>query len=123
VRSAQGPQACAIAMVNTFSKKSYMSKHWPEREWRYILNQSRRDLMHPDYYGGQEIASHTYEAITTSQGMVLPTRGQGSKHLGAYIHENGEWLDGSHTYQTTIPPIRPLSISGRSPDTPTTPEP
>ena len=98
----------AIAMVNTFSKESYKSKHWPDREWRYILNQTRLDLMHADYYEAKEIASYTYEAITTSKGMVLPTVGTGSKYLGAYVDENGEWLDGSHTYQITIPPDPPV---------------
>ncbi|MGI9586162.1 MAG: DUF1214 domain-containing protein [Acidimicrobiia bacterium] len=98
----------AIAMVNTFSKESYKSRHWPDRDWRYILNQSRLDLMHPDYYEAKEIASYTYEAITTSKGMVLPTRDQGSKYLGAYIDDDGEWLDGSHTYQITIPPDPPV---------------
>ncbi|MDJ0572879.1 MAG: DUF1254 domain-containing protein [Pleurocapsa sp. MO_192.B19] len=59
----------AIAMVNTFSKKSYKSRHWSDRNWRYILNQSRLDLMHPDYYEIKEIASFTYEAFSTSKGL------------------------------------------------------
>lgn len=93
----------AIAMVQTFSKKSYKSKHWEDRNWRYILNQTRLDLMHEDYYEAKEIASYTYEAITTSKGMVLPTRGQGSKYLGIYVDSEEEWLDGSNTYEVTIP--------------------
>ena len=55
----------AIAMVHTFSKKSYKSKHWPDRNWRYILNQSRLDLMHEDYYEIKEMASFSYEDIST----------------------------------------------------------
>ncbi|MBB3696750.1 DUF1214 domain-containing protein [Flammeovirga yaeyamensis] len=93
----------AIAMVQTFSKKSYKSKHWEDRNWRYILNQSRLDLMHEDYYEAKEIASFTYEAITTSKGMVLPTVGQGSKYLGVYVDGDEEWLDGSNTYEIIIP--------------------
>lgn len=39
--------------------------------------------------------------------MVLPTRNQGSKYLGAYVDENEQWLDGSNTYEILIPPNAP----------------
>ncbi len=97
----------AIAMVNTFSKRSYKYRHWPERQWRYILNQKYLDLMHPDHYEAKEIASYTYEAFSTSKGMVLPTRNQGSKYLGAYVDEKEDWLDGSNTYELIVPPNPP----------------
>ena len=97
----------AIAMVNTFSKKSYKSRHWPDRNYRYILNQQHLDLMHPDYYESKEIGSYTYEAYSTSKGMVLPTRNQGSKYLGVYIDENEKWLDGSNAYEVVVPPDAP----------------
>ncbi len=97
----------AIAMVHTFSKKSYKSKHWPDRNWRYILNQTQLDLMHNDYYEAKEIASYTYEAFSTSKGMVLPTVGQGSKYLGVYVDENEEWLDGTNTYEIIVPANAP----------------
>jgi hypothetical protein len=100
-------KGAAIAMVNTFSKRSYKYRHWEDRQWRYILNQTRLDLMHDDYYEAKEIASYTYEAFSTSKGMVLPTRGQGSKYLGVYVDGNGDWLDGSHTYELVIPPNAP----------------
>jgi hypothetical protein len=97
----------AIAMVNTFSKRSYKYRHWPDRQWRYILNQKKLDLMHPDYYEAKEIGSYTYEAFSTSKGMVLPTRNQGSKYLGCYVDGNDNWLDGSNTYELVIPPNAP----------------
>ena len=97
----------AIAMVNTFSKRSYKARHWPERQWRYILNQSKLDLMHVDYYEAKEIASFAYEAFSTSKGMVLPTRDQGSKYLGVYVDESENWLDGSNLYEFIIPANAP----------------
>ncbi|MCK5134145.1 MAG: DUF1254 domain-containing protein [Bacteroidales bacterium] len=97
----------AIAMVHTFSKKSYKSKHWPDRNWRYILNQTKLDLMHDDYYEAKEMASFSYEAITTSKAMVMPIRNDGSKYLGVYVDENEEWLDGENTYEITIPANAP----------------
>ena len=99
----------AIAMVNTFSKESYKSKHWPDRNWRYILNQTQLDLMHPDWYEAKEIGSYTYEAFSTSRGMVLPTRNQGSKYLGIYLDDEEEWLDGSNSYEVTLPPNPPAA--------------
>ncbi len=93
----------AIAMVNTFSKRSYKYRHWPDRQWRYILNQTELDLMHADYYEAKEIASYTYEAFSTSKGMVAPTRNQGSKYLGVYVDGDEEWLDGSNLYEFVVP--------------------
>ena len=55
--------------------------------------------MHPNYYEVTEVASYTYEAITTSKGMVLNNIGSGSKYLGAYIDDEGNWLDGKNNYE------------------------
>ena len=63
--------------------------------------------MHPDYYEAKEIGSYTYEAFSTSKGMVLPTRNQGSKYLGCYVDGNGDWLNGSNTYELVVPPNPP----------------
>lgn len=99
----------AIAMVNTFSKVSYKERHWKDRNWLYILNMQHLDHMHPNYYEVKEIGSYTYEAMSTSKGMILNSRGKGSKYLGAYVDENKEWLDGKNTYQIIIPKDAPAS--------------
>ena len=79
----------AIAMVTTFSRESYKERHWPDRNWPYILNMKYLDHYAPNYYEVQEIASYTYEAITTSKGMLLNNVGSGSKYLGAYLDDKG----------------------------------
>lgn len=99
----------AMAMVNTFSRESYKEKHWPDRNWLYVLNMEYLNHMHPHYYEVQEIASYTYEAITTSVGMVINNVGKGSKYLGAYLDENKEWLDGKHTYEIVVPKNAPAN--------------
>lgn len=99
----------AMAMVNTFSRASYKERHWPDRNWLYILNMEHLDQIHPNYYEVQEIASYTYEAITTSKGMVLNNIGSGSKYLGAYIDQNGNWLDGKNTYEVIVPKEAPAT--------------
>ena len=99
----------AIAMVNTFSRESYKEKHWQDRNWLYILNMEYLDHMHPNYYEVKEIASYTYEAVTTSAGMVLNNVGRGSKYLASYIDDNKEWLDGKNTYEIIVPKDAPAN--------------
>ena len=99
----------AIAMVNTFSRESYKEKHWQDRSWLYILNMEHLDHMHPNYYEVKEIASYTYEDVTTSTGMVLNNVGKGSKYLAAYIDENKEWLDGKNSYEILVPKDAPAN--------------
>ncbi len=65
--------------------------------------------MHPNYYEVKEIASYTYEAVTTSAGMVLNNVGKGSKYLASYIDENKEWLDGKNTYEIVVPKDAPAN--------------
>jgi len=67
------------------------------------------DHMNPHYYEVQEIASYTYEAVTTSKGMVLNNVGSGSKYLGAYIDKDGNWLDGKNTYEIVVPKDPPAN--------------
>ncbi|MGI9354446.1 MAG: DUF1254 domain-containing protein [Rhizobiaceae bacterium] len=99
----------AIAMVNTFSRESSKEKHWPDRNWLYILNMEHLDHLHPNYYEVTEIASYTYEAITTSKGMVLNNVGSGSKYLGAYTDDDGNWLDGKNNYEIMVPKDAPAN--------------
>jgi len=99
----------AIAMVNTFSRESYKEKHWPDRNWLYILNMEHLDQVHPNYFEVMEIASYSYEAITTSKGMVLNNVGSGSKYLGAYVDDDSNWLDGKNTYEIVVPKDAPAN--------------
>ncbi len=99
----------AIAMVNTFSRESYKEKHWTDRSWLYILNMAHLDQIAPHFYEVQEIASYTYEAVTTSNGMVLSNVGKGSKYLGAYIDNDGNWLDGKNNYVVVVPKDAPAN--------------
>ena len=97
----------AMAMVNTFSRASQKEKHWPDRDWLYILNMDHLDHLHPHFYEVAEIAAYTYEAITTSKGMVLNNVGSGSKYLGAYVDDDGNWLDGKQRYEIVVPKDAP----------------
>ena len=99
----------AIAMVNTFSRESYKEKHWEDRNWLYILNMEYLSQIHPNYTEVKEIASYSYEAVTTSAGMVLNNVGRGSKYLASYIDDTKEWLDGKNTYEIVVPKDAPAN--------------
>ena len=77
--------------------------------WLYILNMDYLDHMHPNYYEVKGIVSYTYEAITTSAGMVLNNVGRGSKYLASYIDENQDWLDGKNSYEIVVPKDAPAN--------------
>ena len=49
------------------------------------------------------LTSYTWEAFSMSDGMMLDLVGVGSKYLAAYEDADGNWLDGSETYQLTVP--------------------
>ncbi|MFV0449726.1 MAG: DUF1214 domain-containing protein [Vibrio sp.] len=49
------------------------------------------------------LTSYTWEAFSMSDGMMKDLVGVGSKYLAAYEDANGQWLDGSNTYQLTVP--------------------
>ncbi|PWJ41809.1 DUF1214 domain-containing protein [Sediminitomix flava] len=53
------------------------------------------------------LVSYCWEAFSMSDGMMKELVGVGSKYLSAYEDAEGNWLDGSNTYQLTIPPNVP----------------
>lgn len=54
------------------------------------------------------LVSYNYEAFSMSQGMMRDLVGVGSKYLATYKDAEGNWLDGSNTYQITIPANVPM---------------
>jgi hypothetical protein len=49
------------------------------------------------------LVSYSWEAIVISDGMLENMVGVGSKYLAAYKDADGNWLNGSNTYQLTVP--------------------
>lgn len=54
------------------------------------------------------LVSYNYEAYSMSQGMMMDLVGVGSKYLAGYKDFEGNWLNGSNTYQITIPANVPM---------------
>jgi hypothetical protein len=49
------------------------------------------------------LVSYSWEAFSMSDGMMKDLVGVGSKYLAAYEDSDGNWLNGSYTYQLNIP--------------------
>lgn len=57
-----------------------------------------------------ERTSYTFEAVTTSQGMVSRIPGQGSAYLGSYYDADGNALMGENSYNLHIEPNPPAAL-------------
>ena len=53
------------------------------------------------------LVSYSWEAFSMSDGMMKDLVGVGSKYLAAYTDVDNNWLNGSLTYQLTVPPDVP----------------
>jgi len=49
------------------------------------------------------LVSYSWEAFSMSDGMMKDLVGVGSKYLAAYTDADNNWLNGSNTYQLTVP--------------------
>ena len=93
----------AIAFEKRFDDVYYR----PEAHWKYVAlwNGSHETEF---YHQLDELASYTYEAVTTSDAMVTEMPGLGQAYLGAYKDSQGEWLDGGSSYRFHVPPNPPM---------------
>ncbi len=57
-----------------------------------------------------ERTSYTYEAVTTSSGMVSRVPGKGSAYLGSYYDSEGNALMGGNNYKLHIEPNPPAAL-------------
>jgi hypothetical protein len=57
-----------------------------------------------------ERTSYTFEAITTSAGMVSRVAGKGSAYLGSYYDADGNALMGGNNYSLHIEPNPPAAL-------------
>jgi hypothetical protein len=57
-----------------------------------------------------ERTSYTYEAVTTSAGMVSRVAGKGSAYLGSYYDADGNALMGKNSYSLHIEPNPPAAL-------------
>jgi hypothetical protein len=95
-----------MAQANAFDKRFAGSRYRTDSNWDYVM------ILDPnqDLAGWSQLderASYTYEAFTTSMGMVSKTPGLGQAYLGTYRDREGKAFDGGKNYTLRIPPNPP----------------
>jgi len=96
----------AMAKANSFYKRFAGSRYRDDSDWDVVIQVDPKQ----DEDGWSEIderAAYTYEAVSTSAGMVSQTPGVGSTYLGVYRDTDGHSFDGGKNYHLRIPPNPP----------------
>jgi len=78
--------------------------YYPDKHWELGFMTDNPDF--EDNRGATQIEprlSFAYQAITTSESMVLNIEGSGSKYLMNYRDADGNFLEGSNSYRLTVP--------------------
>ncbi|CAM4242198.1 DUF1254 domain-containing protein [Listeria booriae] len=98
-----------MAKANAFRKRFADVRHWPEKQWDYVMVMPTSSQRATDFDYFFERASYFYEAVTFSEAMVSKTPNVGQAYLGSYTDQNGEWLSGANTYKLHMPPNPPAA--------------
>lgn len=92
-----------MAIANSFDKRFKDVKHWPDKNWDYVLlmkDPSQRSENYDEFF---ERAAYFYEAVTYSKSMISKTPNVGQAYLGTYADDKGNWLDGAKNYTLNVP--------------------
>ena len=98
-----------MARTIGYEKRFSGVKVWPGKQWDISLFLKETSQEAPHYTQFDERTSWFYEAVGVSIGMMGRTVGFGQVYLEAAKDAQGQWLDGSKTYQLRIPPNAPVA--------------
>jgi hypothetical protein len=93
---------------------SYDSRHpkklrWPGKSYREeIILSENPDFVNPHYEELDSRAAYCYQALGAMKSILKDTVGTGSKYAAAFKDGNGDWLNGSKSYQLHVPPNPPV---------------
>jgi len=96
-----------MAFTNSFDKRFEDNKHWPDKNWDYVMilrDPSQRTENYDDFY---RRASYFFEAVTYSKAMMTQEPNVGQAYLGAYTDSDGEWFQGEKEYMLRVPANAP----------------
>lgn len=100
----------AMAQANSFNS-DFPAAVYQNRAsgWEYVLSgmDPRIDLETYSMYN--ERAAYTYEATSTSVGMISKIEGKGSGYLGSYYDSDGNALMGANSYTLHLEPNVPVA--------------
>lgn len=99
-----------MAQVNSFAKRFAGTRHWSDRNWKYILDLTDSSQRTENYEELMERSAYFYEAVTFSNAMISKTPGVGQAYLGGYTDAQGHWLDGGKNYTLHVSPNPPAKL-------------
>ena len=102
----------AMAQATSFNKTKNMfptALYGDDSGWEDAMAGMNPKIDLDHYSMFNERASYTYEAVTTSAGMVSSVPGKGSAYLGAYYDADGNALMGGNNYTLRIEPNPPAA--------------
>lgn len=100
----------AMAQANAYNKRFPSALYQGEESgWDLVLAGMDPKIDMENYSMYSERASYTYEAVTTSAGMISQVEGQGSAYLGTYYDADGNALMGANNYKLRIEPNPPAA--------------
>jgi hypothetical protein len=98
-----------MARTIGYEKRFRNVKVWPDKQWDISLFLKETSQEAPHHTQFDERTSWFYEAVGVSVGMMGRTAGFGQVYLEAAKDAQGQWLDGSKTYQLRVPPNAPVA--------------
>jgi hypothetical protein len=96
----------SMARANSFSMRFENARYRPDANWDIVIQVTPKQ----DLVGWSQIderAAYTYEAATTSAGMVTKKPGVGSAYLKQDYDSEGRAFDGGKNYTLRVPPNPP----------------
>ncbi|MDO6760401.1 DUF1254 domain-containing protein [Tamlana sp. 2_MG-2023] len=96
-------QGKMMAYANSFDKRFKNNKHWPDKNWDYVMvmtNSAQRAENYDEFY---RRTSYFFEAVTFSKAMITKVPNVGQAYLGSYTDSDGEWFDGEESYTLNVP--------------------
>lgn len=103
----------AMAQATAFNKtkeKFASSLYGDDSGWEDAMAGMDPKIDLENYSMFNERTSYTFEAVTTSQGMVSRVAGKGSAYLGTYYDADGNALMGGNDYKLHIEPNPPAAL-------------
>lgn len=98
----------AMAQANSFNKRAEGAEY-ADSGWHQLLAGLDPAIDLDQYSLFDQRAAYTYEATTTSAGMISRVAGQGSAYVGAYYDASGDVLDGGQRYRLRVAPDVPAA--------------
>ncbi len=100
----------AMAHTNSFNSNFPAAVYQDEHSgWEWVLSGLDPKVDLETYSMYNERAAYTYEAVTTSVGMISRIEGRGSGYLGTYYDSDGNALLGENNYTLRLEPDMPAA--------------